>query len=392
VVNRVNIVAREAAAAVKKDAPPVQIKQGGGVSGRITLQERLAASIAKSRTGSPKIVTTSEDVAVTTVQSSGEPQQMESNGSIKESGSNPSLPTDTHEVPTSSTRIEAPTSEVNDVPSRTETPDLPIVPADNSTVPNPLYQSENSTSIDLSVVPPVSSEPILDPSSTRTSSVRLSTSLPPDIDPAIAELISQLRADLVACESVRLEESEQASSRITSLETKLRILAKTTLDTSKEVAENPTASPLERKLAEREEKIALLLDEGISSHPGPLLQTMLADSKGEKLAKIELNLMTTIKSLRVKQKEDAATTNAALSRAEKADKQLLDMKAQLRRANEIEKKNTERLKGMYKIEAANEVLRREREAAQVFCSGKHFDIGYDCNVTERTCGRGSASR
>jgi hypothetical protein len=76
--------------------------------------------------------------------------------------------------------------------------------------------------------------------------------------------------------------------------------------------------------------------------------------------------MTTIKSLRAKQKEDAAATNAATSRAEKAEKQLIDIKLQLKKANEIEKKNIERLKGMYKIEAANEALRREKEAAQVY--------------------------
>jgi hypothetical protein len=87
---------------------------------------------------------------------------------------------------------------------------------------------------------------------------------------------------------------------------------------------------------------------------------------GEKLAKIELNLMTTIKSLRQKQKEDERSTNAATSRAEKAERQAIELKVQIKKANEIEKKNTERLKGMYRIEAANEVLRREKEAAQVF--------------------------
>jgi hypothetical protein len=86
---------------------------------------------------------------------------------------------------------------------------------------------------------------------------------------------------------------------------------------------------------------------------------------GEKLAKIELTLMTTIKTLRAKQKEDTVTTTSAVSRAEKAEKQLVDVKAQLKKANEIEKKNTERLRGMYKTEAANEALKREREAAQV---------------------------
>ena len=77
--------------------------------------------------------------------------------------------------------------------------------------------------------------------------------------------------------------------------------------------------------------------------------------------------MTTIKSLRAKQKEDAVTISSAISRAEKAEKQQADLKLQLRKANEIEKKNMERLKAMYKIEAANEALRREKDAAQV-CS------------------------
>lgn len=75
--------------------------------------------------------------------------------------------------------------------------------------------------------------------------------------------------------------------------------------------------------------------------------------------------MTTIKSLRSKQKEDERTFANALSRAEKVEKQSADLKLQLKKAQEIERKNTERLKGMYKIEAANEALRREKENAQV---------------------------
>lgn len=389
-IDGVNIVARETAATARKDTSPVQTKTGGGFSGRMTLQERLAASVAKNRTGSPKVVITSEDAVVTTVSSSGEAQRLESNGSIEENESNTSPRTDTTEVAASSTQIEVSASEVKDLPPRTETPDIPIISADNLAATAPLDQSENSTDIDLPVIPPEPPEPAFqDLSSARTSSVRLSTTLPPDTDPAIAELITQLRADLEACESRRIEESEQASSRIISLETKLRILAKTTLDASKEIGESPTASSWERKLAEREEKIALLLDEGITPNnhiPFRFTSKIFVDNEGEKLAKIELNLMTTIKSLRTKQKEDAMTTNAALSRAEKSDKQLLDMKAQLRRANEIERKNTERLKGMYKTEATNDVLRREKEAAQVFCSEKHSDVDYDYSITKCTCG------
>src|SRR5436305_7680775 len=76
--------------------------------------------------------------------------------------------------------------------------------------------------------------------------------------------------------------------------------------------------------------------------------------------------MTTIKQLRAKQKEDQITITQALSKSEKAEKQIQEMKLQLKKAQEIEKKNTERLKGMYKIEASNETLRREKDAAQVW--------------------------
>ena len=94
---------------------------------------------------------------------------------------------------------------------------------------------------------------------------------------------------------------------------------------------------------------------------------------GEKLAKVELNLMTTIKSLRAKQKEDTSLLTTAQSRADKSEKQLADLKLQLKKANEIEKKNTERLKAMYKIEAANEAMKRERDAAQVrFAVGRRL--------------------
>ena len=75
--------------------------------------------------------------------------------------------------------------------------------------------------------------------------------------------------------------------------------------------------------------------------------------------------MTTIKSLRIKQKEDANAMSSAQARAEKAEKQLNDLRNQLKKANEIEKKNTDRLKAMYKIEAANEALKREKEVAVV---------------------------
>ena len=354
------ILAREAAAAAKKEIiGSEKSRNTGGSSGRLTLQERLAASIAKSRTGSPKIATAGEEgsLAITSAPSTTDLSQIESNGVGKESGPPSPVRTRTPTVLLSPAREEPETSASKDAPSRTETPDIPVIPGDEPTSQVAISEPPiDTTKIETpSITPPEPAK--AEAPQVPTSSARPSTSTPSDTDPAAADLISQLRSDLATCEARRIEEAQQATERITSLEQKLKILSQTTLETSKEVASNPDANAWERRLADREEKIALLLDEGT-------LAQSVADV-GEKLAKIELNLMTTIKSLRAKQKEDERATNAALSRAERADKQVTDLKAQLKKANEIEKKNTERLKGMYKIEAANEALRREKEAAQV---------------------------
>lgn len=258
------IVAREAAAiAAKKEVIPVQSKGvgggGGGAAGRMTLQERLAASIAKSRTGSPKNGS-GDDVGISPVRSSGDLTRMESNGLSKENELASPTRIDTPKVSISPVRNESPTVEFNDLPVQTETPDLPITMTSSVEVSEePTEPLEDSIKPD---VPTISETTVADPTSSRASSVRLSTSLAPDTDPATADLISQLRSDLETCESRRIEESQQATSRITSLEQKLKILSQLNLENSKEVASSLTATSYERKLAEREEKIALLLDEG----------------------------------------------------------------------------------------------------------------------------------
>ena len=253
----------------------------GSGSGRMTLQERLAASVAKSRTGSPKIVTSATDeMPGEGVKISGESMR-ESNGLGKENGSVETVSIETPDIPL---RTETPAiREPLELPSRTETPDLQAIPGDEeSTQPSPSQPPPNITpkpiilpkvsiTTDVSIpspVPPGTSTPSV-PSPARTSSARPSTSLPPtslpsDTDPDTVDLISQLRSDLATCESRRIEESQQSSARITSLEEKLKLLTEITRHRSKEIAADVTESTWERKLADREEKIALLLDEGPS--------------------------------------------------------------------------------------------------------------------------------
>jgi len=178
----------------------------------------------------------------------------------------PPVRAETPKVPSSPLRDDSPAMiEVKDVsdakalPVRTETPDIAVTPPmdyqDPSQSVGPDIKADIPTSPELAVQDPPLQIPSVPP-------------LPPSTDPAVVELISQLRSDIETCESRRVEEAQQASSRISSLEQKLKILSQSSLEAAHTAASDPSATPLDRKLAEREEKIALLLDEG---DPLPLL-------------------------------------------------------------------------------------------------------------------------
>ncbi|KAF8249308.1 hypothetical protein K440DRAFT_649504 [Wilcoxina mikolae CBS 423.85] len=155
-------------------------------------------------------------------------------------------------------------------------------------------------------------------------------------------LISQLRADLITCETRRQEESHDASERIDALSLKLRYLSQESAVAARErIASSPTTA--EKKLAERDEKIALLIEEG------------------EHLARNELKLQTTIKKLRAQVKD-------AGERAKKQDageKALREEREKVRKLVEAEKRVGERLKGLEKVEGEVEMLRKEKEALEV---------------------------
>jgi hypothetical protein len=144
-------------------------------------------------------------------------------------------------------------SEAKTLPVRTETPDIAVTPSvdDSPELTHSLELMKPDT--------PVPPEPTVQEQVVQIPSV---PPLPPNTDPAIVELISQLRNDLETCESRRIGEAQQSTSRISSLEQKLKILSQSSLEAAQAAASDPSATPLAAKLAEREEKIALLLDEG----------------------------------------------------------------------------------------------------------------------------------
>lgn len=158
--------------------------------------------------------------------------------------------------------------------------------------------------------------------------------------------ISQLREDLALCESRRAEESYASSERIDALEEKIRYLARESAEASRRKATSTPSGGLEKRLAEAQEKIALLMEEG------------------EKLSKNELKLQNTIKKLRAKTQEEEKGTAEARRRFEKAEKEAADSKERLRRAQEEAKRDKEKIKGFGKVESELEALWREKESAQ----------------------------
>jgi TATA element modulatory factor len=223
----------------------------------MTLQERLAASLAKSRSASPKTVVEEGSAATSPALSTAEVSGTESNGIVKTNGPVSPVRGESPQLPASPLQKEAPpVIDTSDIPSRSETPDIPV-PPEEETQPHPPTE-ELHPILDI----PLPDESIEVPP--RTSSVRLSSSsIPADTDPATADLISQLRADLETCETRRIEEAQQSSERIASLEQKLKLLEDITMERNKEMAADNAADTMEKKLADREEKIALLIDEGI---------------------------------------------------------------------------------------------------------------------------------
>ncbi|CUS12701.1 unnamed protein product [Tuber aestivum] len=161
---------------------------------------------------------------------------------------------------------------------------------------------------------------------------------------ALESTITLLREDLALCEARRQEESHAAAERIDALEDKIRYLARESAEACRQKA-NGAASGLEKKLAEAQEKIALLLEEG------------------EKLSKNELKLQNSIKKFRTKTQEEERATAEAKKRAERAEKEAVDAKEKAKRAVEDEKRATERAKGAVRLEGEVEGLKREKEGS-----------------------------
>ncbi|PGH17679.1 hypothetical protein AJ79_01041 [Helicocarpus griseus UAMH5409] len=159
------------------------------------------------------------------------------------------------------------------------------------------------------------------------------------------ETISQMRADREAAELRWQEELHAYVERIDALQSKLKYLAKEAAESAKNAAASAESGSLERKLLEKDEQIANLMDEG------------------QKLSKTELDHRATIKKLRQSIAENTKSQAESKKKFDKLEKDLANVEDRANRAEAAERKAIERLNSRSKIEKELEAVTAERNAS-----------------------------
>ncbi|KAL9115448.1 MAG: hypothetical protein Q9227_000769 [Pyrenula ochraceoflavens] len=140
------------------------------------------------------------------------------------------------------------------------------------------------------------------------------------------------------------EESREYIERIDALQSKLQYLAKEVADSAKNAAAAAKAGSHERKLIEKDEKIALLMEEG------------------QQLSKKEMSHLSTLRKMRA-QASDAEKAQANIrKRAETAESAFAKAEERAKRAEAISRRAEDNLKSLNQTDRDVNALSRERDA------------------------------
>ncbi len=180
------------------------------------------------------------------------------------------------------------------------------------------------------------------PSSSRTNGVL--TSEGENTPSHYEKTLEQMRSDYEAAELRRQDETHLYLERIDALQSKLQYLTKEAAQIAKAAKSEAEFGSVEERLATKDEKIALLMEEG------------------HKLSQTELKHMSIIKKLRAKSTDDdkyVAETKRLLA---KHDKAAHEAQERAIRAEESEKRALEQAKGMPRLVEELETMRADRDA------------------------------
>ena len=158
------------------------------------------------------------------------------------------------------------------------------------------------------------------------------------------KIVEQMQSDYEAAELRRQEETHIYLERIDALQSKLHYLTKEATEVAKNALAEAQSGSTEYKMAVKDEKIALLIEEG------------------QKLSQTELKHMSIIKKLRAKSIEEDKVVADLKRTAEKHERSAREAQERAKRAEIAEKRAVERLKSLGKIEKDLENVRWERDA------------------------------
>ena len=156
--------------------------------------------------------------------------------------------------------------------------------------------------------------------------------------------IVQLKSDVESTELRRQEETHDYMERIDALQAKLQYLTREALEAAKNAAAEATPNSPEQRIAARDERITLLIEEG------------------QKLSQTELKHMNVIKKLRAKSGEDdkaVQDSKRSLERQQRVAKEALE---RARRAESAEKQASEKAKSYSRLERELESAKAEKDA------------------------------
>ena len=142
----------------------------------------------------------------------------------------------------------------------------------------------------------------------------------------------------------RQEEIHTHLERIDALEAKLQYFTKSAAEAAQRAASQAPVGSLERKLAEKEKQLALLMEEG------------------QKLSKTELKHLTAIKRLQAKALEDEKLRTELKRKLESAESASADAAQTLKRAQGLEKQTNEKRKKLDRLEVDLQSIKAERDS------------------------------
>lgn len=217
---------------------------------------------------------------------------------------------------------------------------LPIVSAGNASISRTSIDSRRSASARPSLELNRTASDVFEPP--RLDNIEPGNN--PKTTEEYQKKFDQMQSDYETSELRRQEETHDYLERIDALQSKLQYLTKEAAETAKNARAESKPGSDEYKLAAKDEKITLLLEEG------------------QRLSQTELKHMNIIKKLRAKSTEDDKAIATLKKLAEKHEKAAREAQERAKHAENLERRVIERTKTLPKVEKELETVKNDRDA------------------------------